>query len=114
MSHALIIDDNMAISRGIEHQLQTLGFSSFDHSWSGRQAVEAATQRRPDLIVVGESITEGSPRVVAESLARSYNAPVLAVTHDGCALQRTPARSASLEGHYCLADLERAVAAAIA
>lgn len=114
MSHALIIDDNMAISRGIERRLHGLGFNSFDHSCSGRQAVEAARQHRPDLIVIGTSIADGSPVKVAEILARSCDVPVLAVTQDRCSLQRALPSGACLEGPFMLADLDCAIAAAVA
>lgn len=80
MSHALIIDDNMVISRAIEARLVPYGFDSFDRTWAERQATEAAAQHAPDLIVVGDSVAGGSPMEVARHIATSCNAPVLMVT----------------------------------
>ena len=39
MGHALIIDDNIAVSRAIQSYLEPLGFASFDHAWTERQAI---------------------------------------------------------------------------
>ena len=83
MSHALIIDDNRAIGRGVQAQLQEFGFDSFDQVWSERQALEAAGRQMPDLIVVGETIVGGSPLQVANKVSGGVGVPILAVTANG-------------------------------
>ena len=52
--HALIIDDNMVISNAIQKYLESAGFDSFDKAWTEAQALAAANQRSPDLIVIGD------------------------------------------------------------
>ena len=52
MPHALIIEDNMIITRAIQSCLEPLGFVTFDHAWTEEQAVVAARQRAPDLVVI--------------------------------------------------------------
>ena len=110
MSHALIIDDNMLVSRAIEERLSELGFRSFDHAWTEEQAFCAAAQRRPDLVVVGDAIASGSPIRTAEQLCKRYDTPALLVTGRSREVQtqRLP-RAASLVGPFPLSQLEAAV-----
>ena len=42
MTHALIIEDNMAIAAALEDRLAELGFDSFEQSWTEEDAVAAA------------------------------------------------------------------------
>ncbi len=48
VKHALIIDDNVAVSRAIRDRLKQFGFVSFDWTWSEHQALKAAAVRRPE------------------------------------------------------------------
>ncbi len=110
MSHALIIDDNLIFSRAVRSRLEAFGFNSFDHAWAEQQALEAAAERRPDLIVVGDTIVEGSPRGVADMLACNSGAPVLVVTTRSFMLQRQPCNGAQFGGPHLLVDLDDALA----
>jgi len=109
MTHALIIDDNMIVSRAIEQRLTQLGFRSFDHAWTEDQAFEAAAQRRPDLVVIGDTIASGSPLATAEQLCTRYDAPALLVTARTGNLQSQLPERASLAGPFPLSQLEAAV-----
>ena len=112
MSHALIIDDNMAISRGIEERLTQLGFHSFDHVWTEAQALVAAELRPPDLVVVGDSIATGSALDAARNITLTHHVPILAVTADSGQLHRELSGGGTCDGPYSLAELELAVGAA--
>jgi DNA-binding response OmpR family regulator len=112
MSHALIIDDNMAVGRALQNRLSAFGFDSFDHTWTEQQAFEAASQRRPDLIVVGDHLASGSPIGVARELASTMDAPILAVTTGRFSVQRAVASGATVEGPYPLSQLDVALASA--
>ena len=112
MSHALIIDDNMAVSRAIRSRLSALGFNSFDHTWTEQQAREAVAQRRPDLIVVGDHFARGSPLAVAREVALVSEAPILAVTTDRCSFQRSVPDDATVDGPYPLTQLDAALVCA--
>ena len=112
VTHALIIDDNRAVGRAIESRLAAFGFDSFDHTWTSRQAFDAAARHRPDLIVVGDHLASGSPIEVARAVAETSEAPILAVTRDRFLLQRSLPDGASVEGPYPLADLDAALASA--
>lgn len=109
MTHALIIDDNMIVSRAIEQRLTELGFRSFDHAWTEDQAFDAAAQRRPDLVVVGDTIASGSPVATAEHLCERYDAPALLVTARTGGLQPQFPKRTSLTGPFPLSQLEAAV-----
>jgi two-component system, response regulator PdtaR len=110
MSHALIIDDNMVVSRAIQSRLAAFGFDSFDHTWTEQQALEAAGQRRPDLIVVGDHLATGSPLEVARELAFTNDAPILAVTTDRFMFQHSVPEGAKIDGPYPLSELDQALA----
>lgn len=106
MSHALIIDDNLIVSRAIQERLQACGYESFDYAWTENQALEAAVDRPPDLIVIGDSIAEGSPLDLAEELARANETPVLVVTAHRFMLQQSLPHGAAIDGPYPLGELD--------
>jgi DNA-binding response OmpR family regulator len=112
MRHALIIDDNMVVSRAIEDRLSAVGFDSFDHTWTEQQALEAAAQRRPDLIVIGDHVAGGSPLEVARELSSIIEAPIIAVTTDRFIFQRPIPEGVTIDGPYPLSDLDTALASA--
>ena len=112
MSHALIIDDNMVVCRAVQNRLAAFGFNSFDHTWTEQQARNAAAERRPDLIVVGDHLADGSPLAVAREVATSTDAPILAVTTDRFSLQRALPIGATIEGPYSLSELDAALQSA--
>jgi DNA-binding response OmpR family regulator len=109
MSHALIIDDNLIISRAIRSRLEAFGFDSFDHTWAEQQAIDAAAARTPDLIVVGDTMSKGSPIEVADKLARSNDAPVLMVTTDRFMLRNRLPKCSVVDGPHALSELDAAL-----
>ncbi len=110
MSHALIIDDNMIVSRAVEDRLVPLGFDSFDHTWTESQAIEAAQKRAPDLVVIGDTIAEGSPIGVARRISNEYGAPVVLITAANCSLYRRVPEGVSVNGRFKLSQIHSAVA----
>jgi two-component system, response regulator PdtaR len=112
MSHALIIDDNMIVSRAIENRLVELGFDSFDRTWTEGQAMAAAARRSPDLVVIGDTIESGCALNAARSIAMERDTPVLMVTADpGRARRRLP-DDVSFGGPFLINEIENAVALA--
>jgi DNA-binding response OmpR family regulator len=109
MSHALIIDDNVVLSRAIRNRLERFGFDSFDYTWAEEQAMQAASERRPDLIVVGDAIVEGSPIRVAGKLASSNHVPILHVSTQSFMLHREAAEGTVMDGPYRLSELDDAL-----
>jgi DNA-binding response OmpR family regulator len=112
MAHALIIDDNMSISRAIESRLTSLGFVSFDHTWTEAQAIEAARCRPPDLVVIGHSVACGSPGDAAQHIAAQFGAPILMVASGCCEVRRRLPEGATVDGPFLLSDIAAAVALA--
>jgi two-component system, response regulator PdtaR len=112
MSHALIIDDNMIVSRAIEDRLTELGFESFDHTWTEQQATAAAASRSPDLVVIGDSIESSSALAAARNIAMQRNTPVLMVTADPAHARRRFDQQVSFDGPFLLNEIESAVALA--
>jgi two-component system, response regulator PdtaR len=114
MSHALIIDDNMIVSRAIKDRLVELGFKSFDHIWTEPQAIAAAAIRSPDLIVIGDSIENGSALDAACCIAIQRDTPVLMVTADPVRARKRLDQRASFDGPLLLNEIESAVELACA
>jgi hypothetical protein len=112
MAHALIIDDNMIISRALEDRLISLGFNSFDHTWTEAQAIEAASCRPPDLVVIGDSIACGCPMEAARHIAARFGSPILMVASGRCEVRRRLPDGASIDGPFPLSDIGTAVAVA--
>jgi hypothetical protein len=110
MSHALIIDGNMAVSRAITSRLSAFGFSSFDHTWTKQQARAAVAHRRADPIVAGDHISSGSPLEIAREIASVSQALFLAVIADRCMFQRSLPNDATIDGPYPLTQLDTAFA----
>ena len=113
MPHALIIEDNMAISAGVRDRLAELGFDSFEQSWTEEQAIAAADRRHPDLVVVGDTLIAGSPIEAARRIAQKIDVTMLAVTADARALARRLPPSNTLHGTYPVKEIEAAVDDAI-
>ncbi len=110
VKHALIMDDNVAVSRAIRDRLKMFGFNSFDWTWAEHQALKAAAMRRPDLIVAGDTIVEGSPLRMAGELASSNRVPLLAIATQSFTLQRQTAGGEVFDGPYALIELDHALA----
>lgn len=110
MPHALIIDDNMIICRANQTRLETLGFTSFDHAWTERQAVAAAGARIPDLVVVGDEIAEGRSLDAAKCIAEQFAVPVLLVTCDVHRARRIAGKECTFEGPFPINQIGDAVA----
>ena len=110
VKHALIMDDNVAVSRAIRDRLASVGCESFDWAWAEHQAVRAAAARRPDLIVAGDTIVEGSPLTLAGELASSNRVPLLAIATQSFMFQRQTPVGEILDGPYALIELDHALA----
>ena len=109
MPHALIIDENIAVCRAVQHYLGMLGFVSFDHAWTERQALEVARQRRPDIIVIGDDIELGCAMRAAQRISGDGAIPVLMVSGDPARASRQLAQTSSYEGPFRLNQIEEAV-----
>ena len=109
MPHALIIEDNLVVSKLLESRLAELGYASFDHAWTEEDAVAAAAQRRPDLVLVGDSLEKGSGIDAARQICARDDIPVLLVTGDSLKAKAPPAADARIEGPFMLGELDRAV-----
>lgn len=112
MPHALVIEDNMVISKMIEVELVRAGFDSFEHSWTEEDAVAAAQRRVPDLVVVGDTLEAGSTMAAAQRIRSMRDVPVLLVTANAEKMRRSLPKTVSFDQRFALKDLARAVAAA--
>lgn len=109
MPHALIIDENIAVSRAIQHYLAGLGFGSFDRTWTEQQALEAAARRRPDIIVIGDDIEFGCAVRAARRISHDGTIPVLMVSANPARASQSLAMASSYEGPFRVDQIEEAV-----
>ncbi|MBN9144359.1 MULTISPECIES: response regulator [unclassified Novosphingobium] len=109
MSHALIIDENMLISRAIQRRLEMLGFESFDLVWTQQQALAAAGRHMPDLIVIGDDVETGCAVEAARRITDHHAVPVLMVTGDYTRARERLEQQEALEGPFLLNEIEAAV-----
>lgn len=112
MRHALIIDGNRLVGRAIQQYLEPLGFHSFDHSWTRRQASEAASQRTPDMIVVGADAA-GAALEAAKAIAADASVPVLMVSGNCDHAARQLEQAATFAGPFRLDQIDEALAVAL-
>lgn len=112
MSHALIIDDKSIVGKAVESRLIALGFASFDHASTEAQATFVAACRPPDLVVVGDKSSDGSPFDIARDIARQCEVPILLVSSGQCEIHRDLAQGAIVDGPFPLGDIAAAVAVA--
>lgn len=112
MGHALIIDDNLIISHAIRSCLKPLGFSSFEQSWTEEQAVAAADEHAPDLVIVGDNVEMGSAINAARRITDKRAVPVLLVTADAARAHQNCGHACRFEGPFLLNQIEKAVARA--
>jgi DNA-binding NtrC family response regulator len=99
----------MIISRAIQSCLETLGFVSFDHTWTEAQAIHAASQRHPDLVVIGDDVETGSALGAAKQISSMLCVPVLMVTGDPFRARAQLAKTCAFEGPFLLNQIEEAV-----
>lgn len=107
--HALIIEDNMIVGHAIEQQLIRLGFQSFDHAWTEKQAVDLARRHLPDLVVVGDTLETGSPMAAARKISEFGDVPILLATADSFQAKRQLPADASLKGPFRIDQLGAAI-----
>ena len=112
MTHALIVDDNRMISRAIENRLISLGFDSFDHTWTEAQALAVAACRPPDLVVIGDAVGGCSPASAAGHIAEQSDAPILLLASGRCEVRRRIPNGVTFDGPFLLSDIESAIAIA--
>lgn len=112
MRHALIIDQNMLTCRIIREHLRMLGFDSFDRSVTEHEAVEAATIRRPDLVVIGSALVSGSPVSAARRISANGGIPVLLASGNRSAASHQLAEAGSYVGPFPIDEFATAIAVA--
>lgn len=87
--HALIIEDEHLIAMAIEDVLRQCGFTSFEYAGSSQAAIDAASQRCPDLITSDVRLDPGCGIETVQSICSSATIPVIFITANGGDVTRT-------------------------
>lgn len=109
MTHALIIDENLLVSRTIQACLEELGFRSFDQTWTEEQAVAAASLHVPDLVVIGDGVETGSPIRAAQRISDAFDVPILLVSCNPVRTREQLSEDIVFMGPFPLHELNKAV-----
>ena len=109
MPHALIIDDSSIVHGIMIKRLASMGFHSFDRADTEEKAIEAAHRRQPDLVVLGDHVTEGSGCEAARIISEAYGTPVILVTNNSQNARKVLGGRASMEGPFALDQISAAV-----
>ena len=112
MQHALIIEDDVAVSAIIEERLSAYGFSSFAHAWTRDDGERSARFKRPDLVIVCDMADARWGIGAAQAISERYGAPALLVTADSGLLKEGLPPGCSLGGPFPMPELRSAIAAA--
>lgn len=102
MCHVLIIEDEVLIALDLQGLLEGLGATSFAFADTQVEAVDAARERRPDLITSDVALLEGTgPEAVEIILKELGPVPVIFVTGtpEACRSCGPPARVLSKPLH---------------
>lgn len=84
LPRALIVEDEPLIAIDLEATLRTLGFDVCGRASNAREAVELATSRQPDLVLMDVYLEEGWEGIKAAKWLRdACDIPVLFVTGRG-------------------------------
>ena len=77
----LIVEDEIIVARDIEDKLQKLGYHVPDIASSGEEAIEKASDIRPDLVLMDITLEGDMDGVeAAEQIVGQYNLPVVYLT----------------------------------
>lgn len=109
MLHALIIGDNLLLGNSIQARLEALGYRSFDRSWTEAEAVAAAANRPPDLIVIGDAIPGGAAVDAARRITAVRLVPVLMMTTNSARPGESLRAGERVEGPYPATRLGKAL-----
>jgi DNA-binding response OmpR family regulator len=112
VAHALIIDDNDSVSDAIEQRLARYGFTSFTQVWTEADAMAEARRHRPDLLLVGDSLMEGSAIEAARRISDRYGTPALLVTGHADRVRRSLPEGVSMGGPFLIPEIADAIACA--
>lgn len=110
MPHALIVEDNMIVSRAVEDRLLPLGFDSFDHAWTAQQALRAAEQRPPDLVIISDDVAGSSPERLARQISDRRGSAIVLITGAKCAPYQPSSEGPANSPCFPLSDIDQAVA----
>jgi two-component system, response regulator PdtaR len=112
--HALIIEDHDLVAWMIEEELRELGYTSFDTAPSEDSAVEAAGQRKPDLITCDGTLSKGNGVSAVRKIRSKIAGPVVFITGDPIEARAAAPDHLILEKPFNSSELIRAVRAATA
>ncbi|MBB5984689.1 response regulator [Sphingobium lignivorans] len=110
-AHALIIEDNMIMSRAIEAQLMAAGFRSIDHARTRARAMTLARAQSPDVVVLGEHVDQWAGIAAAQELSHRDGTAVMMVTTDPQFWRRPFPEDVPVRGPYRIDQLSRAFGA---
>ena len=112
--HALIIEDEPIIALLIEEHLRGLGFLTFAFAGSEAGAIEAASERCPDLITADVRLAQGCGIAAVESICSGRPIPVVFITATSWEVRERLCDAILVEKPFAPAELNHALVTAVA
>ena len=106
----LLVEDNTLISQVLADILLELGHAVCGTARTESEAVEAAAQHTPDLVIADVHLARGSGVAAVQKIQRAGHVPHLYMT--GGDISLIPAYAATLRKPFSLDDLLRGLASA--
>ena len=79
MERILVVEDELAVARGLEYALQQEGWQ-VEVARSGKEALAALARRAPDLVVLDVRLPDMSGFDISRRLRETYTCPVVFLT----------------------------------
>ncbi|WP_390548120.1 response regulator [Qipengyuania sp. MTN3-11] len=112
MSLALIIEDEPLLAFALEDDLRELGYTSFRTATSEKQAIEAARDKCPDLILADHRIIGGTGTHAVLAICADRAISVVFVSASGCEIRERIPEALVVNKPFTFSELQTAVQAA--
>lgn len=110
--HALIIEDEILLALALEDALAQLGYATCEIAASMAEAIAAAENRCPDLIIADHQIIDGTGTDAVRAICSERAIPVVFVTGSALEVRERLPDAQIVSKPFSQTDLEAAIGAA--
>lgn len=110
----LVVEDDEIIAMLLAETLEDLGYSVCATAATEQDAITAAHQHAPDLMIVDVGLSQGSGIDAVAAISRTRAVPHIFVTGDTVSVRSRMPEAIVLQKPFLLPELEAAIAMALA
>jgi DNA-binding response OmpR family regulator len=111
--HALIIEDEFFVADLIEDALRRIGYTSFSLADGGPEAIRAAGERCPDLIVADHRLADGAGIDAILGICAGKEMPVIFISASAWEVRKRFPDAVVLQKPFLAVGLQTAAAEAV-